>query len=233
MAYEVIKRVGARAYRYRVESLRDPDTHKVKSRWTYLGRVENTGTLSAAYRAKPKSRERLLTALDDLFEAGTELDTGRIAAAADLAYGTFYRYFNNLTAIVQAGLLRHEADFAPVFGPDFVAASAAGVPAEVFGAWLDGFVAQAQSHPGRLRAWLINSSKDALLIAARTRIEALATDTFAQYLAALQAAGTAVCRHPRSTAYLLTVLCTTILRDCALGIPIKLHALTDLMCYSQ
>jgi len=37
MAHEVIKKVGRRAYRYRVESYRDPETKKVRSRWRYLG----------------------------------------------------------------------------------------------------------------------------------------------------------------------------------------------------
>ena len=37
MPHDVIKRVGRRAYRYRVESYRDAETQKVRKRWTYLG----------------------------------------------------------------------------------------------------------------------------------------------------------------------------------------------------
>jgi len=66
VAYEVIKRVGGRAYRYRVESYRDPETRRVRGKWTYLGRVEGEGTLSPERQARPSSRTRLLNALEEL-----------------------------------------------------------------------------------------------------------------------------------------------------------------------
>ncbi len=68
VAYEVIKRVSGRAYRYRVESYRDPETRRVRGKWTYLGRVEGEGTLSPERKARPSSRDRLLDAVERLLE---------------------------------------------------------------------------------------------------------------------------------------------------------------------
>jgi len=100
MAYEVIKRVSGRAYRYRVESFRDPETKRVRGKWTYIGRVEGEGTLSPERKARPSSRDRLLDALERLLENHdlALLSTGMVASEAGLAYGTFYRYFKDINA---------------------------------------------------------------------------------------------------------------------------------------
>ena len=44
VAYKVTKRIGGRAYLYRVESQRDPETGRRRNRWTYLGRAPGDGS---------------------------------------------------------------------------------------------------------------------------------------------------------------------------------------------
>ena len=109
---KVIKRVSGRAYRYRVESYRDPVTRRVRGKWTYLGRVEGEGTLSPERQARPSSRERLLDAVERLLErhelAG--ISTGMVASEAALAYGTFYRHFRDLAHVVRDAMIRQTAN---------------------------------------------------------------------------------------------------------------------------
>ncbi len=103
MAYEVTKLVNGRPYRYRVRSERDPESGKVRNRWTYLGRVD-AGRPPAAARPRPNAREALLDALERLLERS---DAGDVTAAAvsveaGLAHGTFYRYFRNRVDAIRA-----------------------------------------------------------------------------------------------------------------------------------
>ena len=68
MPHEVVKRVGSRAYRYRVESYRDAESKKVRSHWTYLGRVDSAvGTAQAA--VPPRTRARAAETRRRLIEA--------------------------------------------------------------------------------------------------------------------------------------------------------------------
>ena len=63
MAYEVTKLVNGRPYRYRVRSERDPESGKVRNRWTYLGRVD-ANRPHAAVKPRPNAREALLDSLE-------------------------------------------------------------------------------------------------------------------------------------------------------------------------
>ena len=45
MAFETTKRIKGRDYRYRVEAYRDPQMGKRKTRWQYLGAVEDCAAL--------------------------------------------------------------------------------------------------------------------------------------------------------------------------------------------
>src|SRR4030088_2346762 len=121
LAYEVIKRVSGRAYRYRVESFRDPETRRVRGRWTYLGRVDPADAGLPERPATPSSRERLLDAVGRLLATGDaeSLSAGSIAREAGVAYGTFYRYFTDRAHAVREALLRHGptlCDIATRFG---------------------------------------------------------------------------------------------------------------------
>jgi AcrR family transcriptional regulator len=98
MPYEVIKRVGNRAYRYSVSSYRDPESGKSKGTWTYLGRVADTAKHTPKARLPGAStRDALLGAFESLLEKSSfdAITVEAIAAAAKVAHATFYRHFEN------------------------------------------------------------------------------------------------------------------------------------------
>lgn len=217
MAYEVIKRVGGRAYRYRVESYRDPETRRVRGKWTYLGRVEGEGTLSPERQARPSSRSRLLDALERLLESHelSALSTGMVAHEAGLAYGTFYRYFNDLDHIVREAMLRHSATTDRL--RDDFSAEPATILAEQgkVTAWLEEVVANAQARPGLVRAWHVASNQDAAVVAERQQRFDATVDSFAAYIERLNAAKLARVAAPRFNAYALVALSIAVVRECA------------------
>ncbi|GAC1418194.1 MAG: hypothetical protein NVSMB5_09430 [Candidatus Velthaea sp.] len=217
MAYEVIKRVGGRAYRYRVESYRDPVTRRVRGKWTYLGRVEGEGTLSPERQARPSSRSRLLDALERLLETHeiSTLSTGMVAHEAGLAYGTFYRYFKDLDHIVREAMLRHGATTERLREVFLGTPGTLDDERDKLIAWVEESVANAQTRPGLLRAWHVASNQDAAVVTERqVRFDAM-VDNFSAYLERLNAAGLANVGSPRFNAYALVALINAAERECA------------------
>jgi AcrR family transcriptional regulator len=100
MPYEVIKKIGGRAYRYSVESYRDPDTGRVRNRWTYIGKV--TGDVAdrpvIRRKAPDETRCRIIAAR----KPWAEVTPGAVATEAGVAHGTFYRHFRNREALLDA-----------------------------------------------------------------------------------------------------------------------------------
>jgi AcrR family transcriptional regulator len=217
VAYEVIKRVGGRAYRYRVESFRDPETRRVRGKWTYLGRVEGEGTLSPERQARPSSRSRLLNALEELLESRdlSALTTGIIATRAGLAYGTFYRYFKDVHHIVREAMLRHSTTTDRLLDGLFADVSTAVLERGKIANWVGEMIAEAQAHPGLIRAWHVASNQDSALVAERQARFDASVKSFAQYIEKLNAAGLTTVKSPAFNAYALVALCTAIVRECA------------------
>jgi AcrR family transcriptional regulator len=108
MAYEVVKTIGTRQYRYRVQSERDAQTGKIRNRWTYLGRVASERDVAKAPAARPNARLRLLRAAETLLASGdaSALTVDAIVKAAGVAHGTFYRYFRDRSDALEQ-LARH------------------------------------------------------------------------------------------------------------------------------
>jgi TetR/AcrR family transcriptional repressor of bet genes len=112
LPYEVVKRVGGRSYRYRVESYRDPQTGKPKGRWTYLGReAADVGAPRGAAPVRARAgtaatRARLIAALERLLETHeyAAVTANAIAREAGLAHGTFYRYFTDKRDALRAAV---------------------------------------------------------------------------------------------------------------------------------
>ena len=102
MAYQVIKRVGKRAYRYEVTSYRDPGSGKSKGRWTYCGRHLEPVDLRG--QAPTPTRERLLDALAQLLAETSYAETtvGAIARCAGVTSATFYRHFHDKRSLLFA-----------------------------------------------------------------------------------------------------------------------------------
>jgi AcrR family transcriptional regulator len=108
MAYEVVKTIGTRQYRYRVQSERDGATGKLRNRWTYLGRVASESAVAKTHAPRPNARMRLLEAAESLLAAGdaSALTVDAIVSAAGVAHGTFYRYFRGRSEALEE-LARH------------------------------------------------------------------------------------------------------------------------------
>lgn len=104
MAYEVVKTIRGHRYRYRVESRRDPQTGKVRNKWTYVGRADGeiAETPEIKRRSTAQTRERIATAFLRLIErtAWNDLTATAIAREAGISEGTFYRYFHNRTGVL-------------------------------------------------------------------------------------------------------------------------------------
>ncbi len=196
MAHEVVKRVGQRAYRYRVESFRDPETKKVRSRWTYLGRVAQAGDGVAAgavvsRRSPELTRERLVDAFERLVERLPygAVTAGAVADEAGLAHGTFYRYFKDKRAVLVRALdrVREELERAtPSFDPPF------GPPAaerERVRAWVEGVLMRPATHRGVLRAWYDALRVDDALRAEREARRRKRVAALAAYLELLSESG--------------------------------------------
>jgi AcrR family transcriptional regulator len=103
MAYEVLKTIGGHQYRYRVESYRDPDTGKVKNRWTYAGRADNAAQTAQPRRSSgEQTRDALASAFLRLLErkALDEATPAAIVREAEVSNATFYRHFRSRDDLV-------------------------------------------------------------------------------------------------------------------------------------
>jgi AcrR family transcriptional regulator len=218
LAYEVIKRVSGRAYRYRVESFRDPETRRVRGRWTYLGRVDPADAGLPERPPKPSSRDRLLDAVSRLLsETDAEsLSAGTIAREAGVAYGTFYRYFKDRAHAVREALLRHGpalGDIAERFGAPLGTREE---ERQRVGRWIRDTAEASLRERGLVRAWHVYSNSDDAVQASRRNVVDAADDAVTNYLQRLNDAGITSITSPRFTAYALVALVIAIGRDCAL-----------------
>jgi AcrR family transcriptional regulator len=218
LAYEVIKRVSGRAYRYRVESFRDPETRRVRGRWTYLGRVDAADAGLPERPVKLSSRDRLLDAVGRQLETADAetLSAGSIAREAGVAYGTFYRYFTDRAHAVRESLLRNGpalGDVGAVFGQP---AGTQASERDRVAAWLRDAAETARRRRGVMRAWHIYSNADEAVIRARSETVDSAVATLAAYFDRLRAAGVTALSSPSFAAYALVALVVALGRDTAL-----------------
>jgi AcrR family transcriptional regulator len=218
LAYEVIKRVSGRAYRYRVESFRDPETRRVRGRWTYLGRVDPAEAGLPERPAKRSSRDRLLDAVTRLLgeHDAESLSAGSIAREAGVAYGTFYRYFTDRAHAVREALLRHGPSLGEVAETFAQQPGTRTEERERITGWIR-FAADATLRErGVVRAWHIYSNADEAVLGARRTAVDGAVDAVTAYLERLRAAGVTNTIAPRFAAYALVALVVALGRDSAL-----------------
>jgi AcrR family transcriptional regulator len=218
LAYEVIKRVSGRAYRYRVESFRDPETRRVRGRWTYLGRVDPADAGLPERPAKPSSRDRLLEAVARLLAAGDpeSLSAGSIAREAGVAYGTFYRYFTDRGHAVREALLRHGPSLSDVHARFGGPAANREAERERVATWLRETADDARRQRGVVRAWHVYSNADEAVVKARRQAVDAAVDRVTAYLDTLRAGGISSLSSSEFAAYALVALVVALGRDAAL-----------------
>jgi AcrR family transcriptional regulator len=170
MAYEVVKTIGARQYRYRVQSERDPVSGKTRNRWTYLGRLVSGEAAEPARLPRPNSRLRLLEAAEGLLAAGdpAAVTVDAIAAAAGVAHGTFYRYFRDRSDALEA-LARHIRATRGKADDGLLCDDVASIEAARAGVrrWLVEKLRYAREHRLKLCAWYALIASDARLTAYR------------------------------------------------------------------
>ena len=217
MAYEVIKRVSGRAYRYRVESYRDPITRRVRGKWTYLGRVEGEGTLSPERKQRPSTRDRLLDAVERLLESHelSAISTGMVASEAGLAYGTFYRHFRDLAHVVRDAMIRETANLEEIGERFDEAPGDRAAERAKLTAWARESIAAALGRPGLFRAWLVTSNHDSAVVAERQRRSEANVERMARYLERLRGAGPAK-TPPSLSGYAIVALVGAAAREAAI-----------------
>ncbi|MEA2784448.1 MAG: hypothetical protein QOF71_552 [Candidatus Eremiobacteraeota bacterium] len=218
MAYEVIKRVSGRAYRYRVESFRDPETRRVRGRWTYLGRVDPADAGLPERPTKLSSRDRLLEAVARLL-ATTDAETlsaGAIAHEAGVAYGTFYRYFTDRAHAVREALLRRGPSLGNVDSRFSHPAGTRESERERIASWLREVADTGRRERGVVRAWHVYSNADEAVVRARSAAVDAAVDRVTAYLDVLRGANVSGISSPRFAAYALVALVVALGRDAAL-----------------
>jgi len=103
MAYEVVKTIRGRQYRYAVESYRDADSGKVRNKWRYLGKADSDQPPARRTRGV-ETRIKLMDAVERLLDRGPWSDTTvrHIATEAGVAEATFYRHFRSRSELLKA-----------------------------------------------------------------------------------------------------------------------------------
>jgi AcrR family transcriptional regulator len=88
-----------------VESHRDPETGKVRNKWTYAGRADADAERAPAIkrRSTAETRERIAAAFLRLIERvqWNDVTATAIAREAQVSEGTFYRYFRSRTSVLE------------------------------------------------------------------------------------------------------------------------------------
>jgi AcrR family transcriptional regulator len=215
MAYEVIKTIGARQYRYRVQSERDPQTGKTRNRWTYLGRVASECDAAKAPAPRANARLRLLEATERLLAAGdaSAVTVDAIATAAGVAHGTFYRYFRDRSEALEE-LARHIRATRGIgddhlLRDDVVSREAARSGVRT---WIADKLRYARDRGASLRAWHALIASDARLTAYREERRETTFARLREHIAVLNGRGFANVADAASTAVCLIALYDGIVR---------------------
>lgn len=103
MAYEVVKTIRGRQYRYVVESYRDAETGKVRNKWRYLGKADSNQPPMRRTRGD-ETRTKLMDAVERLLERDnwSDVTVRSIAAEAGVAEATYYRHFQSRSELLHA-----------------------------------------------------------------------------------------------------------------------------------
>jgi TetR/AcrR family transcriptional repressor of nem operon len=219
MAYEVVKTIGSRQYRYRVQSERDPQTGKPRNRWTYLGRVTSEHDVATVRATRPNSRLRLLDAAAELLAAGdaSAVTVDAIAAAAGVAHGTFYRYFRDRSDALEQ-LARHIRATRMSADDELLVDDVASLEAARAGAraWIVDRLRTARAKRPALSAWYALMASDARLSAYREERRAATEARLRAHITALNARGFMRVADPAATAAMLGALIDGIIRTALL-----------------
>ncbi len=218
MAYEVVKTIAGRGYRYQVERVRDAATGKARSRWTYLGRVVPTAEAAPPRRRAGDARERMLDALERLLATRdfAAVTAAAIVAEAGFAHGTFYRHFRDKRDALRAALERIRAARGPVV--EYMHRDVAGADdaRAAFRAFVVSVLRSPAEHPALFRAYQALALRDPEIALERRERLATGTRTIAAYLTALTARGLADVPDPGAAAAAVLAMIDGLYREAVL-----------------
>ena len=109
MAYEVTKRINGHDYRYVVQTYRDPQTKRRRTKWTYVGALNGEAV------REPVPHPRKQVTKDDIVAAAAKLLEFRdlehvtvavVAREAGISRSTFYRHFPDEREVFTAAMAR-------------------------------------------------------------------------------------------------------------------------------
>lgn len=219
MAYEVTKQIKGRDYRYRVESIRNPDTGRSGTRWTYLGKVEDGEVVAPArIAAKRVTHDEIIEVTAQLLETR---DTSRVTVSviahnAGVSPGTFYRHFADREAALAAAIaFLSDRCFRALPVLDAPIGDFAHERARL-NRWFEGLNAAVLN--GRAFRWFLTTADhDKLLLSVqKAAVRSDPSAILERYFRALDAAGLALVAAPRALADGIFTLHRSIVRDIAL-----------------
>lgn len=209
MAYDVVKTIGGRQYRYRVQSERDAQTGKARNRWTYVGRVDGETTVAKARPPRANARLRLLEAAEALLATGdaAAVTVDAIAAHAGVAHGTFYRYFRDRSDVLRE-LALHMKTTRDIRNDQLLLDDVATVADARAGLrrWVTDKLRFARDHRAIFCAWQTLVASDPRLHAFRVERRMATERRLGEYLAALDEHGLGQVTDPAATAACLLAL---------------------------
>lgn len=211
MAYEVLKSIGRHRYRYVVESYRDPDTGKVRNKWTYAGRADEAEHAAPARRASAdQTRKSLAAAFLRLVErhALDDVTPTAIAREAKFSSATFYRHFRSRDDLVAFCTQRAMNDLNARLADLHAIASSAQRERLRLRALAVDLVRRPSAPPGLFRAWSVLSPEKVREERHTRRIKA-----FSEYIEELAARGyISAPQHVRRLAIALSMIVHTFTR---------------------
>ncbi len=180
---EVVRRVKGRDYLYRIDSVPDVATGRLRRKWIYLGRHDGTTLRRARRRSSTSARDRIVRATIELLASRDAefLTVDVIARAAKLSRATFYRQFADRERALGAALAAYvETTDAALPGLESIDRST-GERARL-GEWVAALLERLGEHPTLLR----------LLVATPAWYEPLLA-VLARYLEERRARGDVAC----------------------------------------
>jgi AcrR family transcriptional regulator len=218
MAYEVTKHIKGGTYRYRVDTVHDPQTGASRARWRYLGRLDGERLIAPVRASHARvTRDEIIAITAQLLESrdASHVTVGVIAQHAGISPGTFYRQLGDRRTAVAAALALLAERFVrelPSLGGPIGSREA---EHERFFAWFD--VLHQSALRGRAFRWFLTQADEETQRAVRDHwpAERDLLAILADYLRRLDAAGLARIADASELVAALFALHAAIVRDVA------------------
>jgi len=220
MAYEVIKKRGRSAYRYRVEYVRD-ENGRGHTRWQYLGAVRDAAELKPLPSTSTPKADRANITLGRLIDALERLLTrddyahvtaSAIAQEAGVAHGTFYRHFKDKRDALRAAMQRiidRSEGIATLHAPT----TSLEQERQRLRVWLERKLLLVSEYTGLWLAWSDLAQSDPEIALIRQALQAQYRHMLTVYLEQLQALGHTTLTAPEMASQIIYALIYGVLHN--------------------